>query len=183
MGRIQSTRVVADTQIIAANQDGHNTCVFNGLSVSSTDISSAQTAYFTVYEDYGPIGGGPNDGTWATSGATFTSATPIFKNQNISAGMMMEISGTAANDGIKKVVSVNAAGTVITFDAVAGTATEGVIFIPVRKIASFNWVYAADSSKSQPTVEWKYTNGIVFRNGLRIVSTNWTNLEAYVLHS
>ena len=183
MGRIKSTRVIADTQVIAANIDGKNTCVFNGLSVSSTDITSAQTAYFTVYEDFTVIGAGLTTGTFASSGNTFTVTGGALKNQNITAGMMIQIDGSTADDGIKKVVSLDAAGNVLTLDSVTANGGEDIMLTPVRKVASFNWVYAADSSKSQPTETWNYTNGIVCRNGLRIVSTNWTNLEAYVLHS
>jgi hypothetical protein len=185
MGRIQSTRVVANTQIISADTNGHNACVFNGLTVSVLAPASTATAYFTVYEDYTPLGA-PIMGTWATSGATFTAADAgAFKAQGIVAGMQLEIQGTggAANDGIKTVVSLDAAGTVLTLDAVSGTATEPVLFIPLRKVASFNFVYIVDHSKANSTETWNYTNGILCRNGLRIVSTSWTNIEAYVLHS
>ena len=183
MGRIQSTRVIADTQVIAANTDGKNCCVFNGLTVSSTDVTSAQTAYFTVYEDYSILGFGPINGTFAASGNTFTVTGGALKNQNISAGMMIEFAGSSADDGIKKVVSLDAAGNVLTLDSVTANGAEDVMLTPLRIVASFNWVYIVDHSKHKSTETWNYTNGIVCRNGLRIVSTNWTNLEAYVLHS
>ena len=184
MGRIQSDRCVANTQITSADADQKNACVFNGLLVSVLNPASTATAYFTVYEDYSLIGGAPLNGVLAASGNTFSATSAgALKNQGIKAGMKIEFQGTSADDGIKTVVSLDAAGTVLTLDSVTGNETVDAMIIPLRIVASFNYVYVVDHSKAQSTEAWNYTNGILCRNGLKIVSTSWTNLEAYVLHS
>jgi hypothetical protein len=183
MGRIQSDRCVANTQIVPANIDQKNACVFNGLTVSVLNPASTATAYFTVYEDYTPISGGPINGTLAASGNTFTVTGGALKNQGIKVGMKIEFQGTTADDGIKTVVSLGASGNVLTLDSVTGNEVIDAVLYPLKIVASFNYVYVVDHSKAQSTESWNYTNGILCRNGLKIVSTSWTNLEAYVLHS
>ena len=182
MGRISSKRIVADTDVIESRADGKNACVFNGLLVNVLDVSSTATAKFEVLENQQLLGA--IEGTFASGAKTFTAAeTGIFKDKNLKVGQQIVMGGSSANDGVKTITVIDATYTTLTLDAVSGGLTEPAEIVGLEKVASFDFSFATDYSKDTPTKEWKYTNGILCRNGLRVTCSAWTNLEAYVLHS
>ena len=83
MGRISSTIVVGNTEIVSPNTNkGGNASVFNGLLVNVLDDSSTADAVFTILEELLP--GEPVMGTFNASANTFAAdAAGTFKRFNI----------------------------------------------------------------------------------------------------
>ena len=183
MGRISSTRVVGNTEIVSPNTNkGGNASVFNGLLVNVLDDSSTTDAVFTILEELLP--GEPVMGTFNASANTFAAdAAGTFKRFNIKVGDQLVFSDTSSNNGTLTITAIDAAYTTLTFASITGNATEPATIQVLRPIASFTYNFAVDYSKNDATEAWNYTNGVLCRNGLTIQSTSWTNLEAYVLHS
>ena len=188
MGRIQSKRIMNNTDIVVGQSTGFgNVAVFNGITVNAIAPASAAAGTFRVYEDVweNPV---VAMGDFSSSANTFTinPAGETFKNMNLSVGDGLLLAGASdsANNTFKYITAINAAYTVLTLDSVTGNATEEMIeFAPQRVIFQFNWDYAVNYSKDLPTLSFSFTNGMVCKNGLTIRSTSWTNIEAYVLYS
>ena len=190
MGRIQSTRIIANTQVVplaaslglSATNYHNNPCVFNGILINVKDTGSAAAGAFDIMSNHTSLG--PIVGTFNGTANTFASdPAGMFKNKNLKVGDLVQLGLSTANDGVKEITAIDAAGTTLTFASISGTATEPVEFIPLRQVASFNVDYATDYSKDKPSIAWNYTNGILCQNGLYVSSSSWTNFEAYVLHS
>ena len=190
MGRIQSKRIIANTQVVplaatlglSVSGYHNNPCVFNGILINVKDTGSVAAGQFDVMSNHTSLG--PIVGTFNGTANTFASdPAGAFKNKNLKVGDLLLLGLSTANDGIKEITAIDAAGTTLTFASISGTATEPVEFTPLRMVASFNVDYATDYSKDKPTIAWNYTNGILCQNGLYVSSSSWTNFEAYVLHS
>ena len=186
MGRISSTRIIKNTQIVPMGIEtgvgNTNACVFNGILINTKDSSSASAARFDILEDKTPLG--PILGTFNGTANTFAANDAgAFKNKNLKVGDLLDLGGSTSNDGIKEITAIDGAFTTLTFASISGTATEPVLITPLRYVASFNINYATNYGKDLPTMAWNYTNGILCKNGLYVSCSDWTNLEAYVLHS
>jgi hypothetical protein len=184
MGRILSTRVVGNTDIVVPSLTlkGGNAAIFNGLLVNVLDSSSTASAVFTVYDELHP--GEPVEGTFNGTANTFASTeASFFRRFNIKVGDQLLFSDTTSNNGTLTITAIDAAYTTLTFASITGNASEPATIQVLKPVATFTYNFATDYSKNDATEAWNYTNGIFCRDGLTIKSTSWTNLEAYVLHS
>jgi len=199
MGRIQSTRTTASTNIVeqlselATNVD--NICVFNGLVINAIDATAAtgaggQPSTIAVYNDnYGSISLAPTVDWDATAGtATINGgAVASFLSQGLAVGDLIIFGSTdsASNDNTKEILAMTA--TVLTLSVVVGTATGDAITMTKAGNKVFATDYMHDSSAasgmSNATKVYTFTNGIICRRGLRVEIENATNIEVFVLHS
>ena len=194
MGRVQSTRIVADTNIISRLDSTHsnrnNMCVFNGLIISTLDASTNAAGVITVYSDN-------NDETitptinFAATGNTITingGTVSSFAGLGLSVGDLITITNAAdaGNNRQHKITAITS--TVITTDSVTDNATSDAITIETNNIiwrGDVRYIVAAGplGDQQSPMSEHLYTNGIFCKAGLRVEAESWTNLECFVLHS
>ena len=194
MGRVQSTRIVADTNIISRLDSTHsnrnNMCVFNGLIISTLDASTNAAGVITVYSDN-------NDETitptinFAATGNTITingGTVSSFAGLGLSVGDLITITNAAdaGNNRQHKITAITS--TVITTDSVTDDATSDAITIQKNNIiwrTDFLYTAAAGPAlkDSEGTKQYIFTNGIFCQTGLRVEAESWTNLECFVLHS
>ena len=191
MGRIQSTKVTANTNVVELLEADtvSNPCVFNGLIVAPTALGTGAAESFAIYNDnYGSTSLTPTVNWNATNGTCTINGGSVssFLNQGLMVGDLITFGSTdsAANDNEKEILAITA--TVLTLSVVVGTATSDAITITKvnNSIGQFEFLHlnSAPASPSQGLV-LNFTNGILCADGLRIESNNWTNVEVYVLHS
>tara|TARA_R110000751_G_scaffold302423_1_gene416444 strand:+ start:227 stop:802 length:576 start_codon:yes stop_codon:yes gene_type:complete len=191
MGRIQSTKVTADTNVVKLLEveTVKNPCVFNGLIVTATALGTPAAESFVIYNDnYGSTSLAPTVNWNATAGTATINGGSVssFLNQGLVVGDLITFGSTdsASNDNTKEILAITA--TVLTLSVVVGTATSDAITMTkannsVGKFEYFH-LHTAPASPSQGLV-LNFTNGILCADGLRIESNNWANVEVYVLHS
>jgi len=191
MGRIQSTKVTANTNVIELLENGttKNPCVFNGLIVSPTAVGSACAEGIVIYNDnYGSTSLTPTV-NWSASAGTATingGSVSSFLNQGLVVGDLITFGSTDSgdNDNTKEILAITA--TVLTLSVVVGTATSDAITMTKanNSIGKFQFFHLNTAPESETmTMVHNFTNGILCADGLRIESDNWTNVEVYVLHS
>tara|TARA_R110002074_G_scaffold296652_2_gene468195 strand:- start:62 stop:646 length:585 start_codon:yes stop_codon:yes gene_type:complete len=194
MGRVQSSRIVADTNIISRLDSTHNfrdnPCVFNGLIVSVLDATANAAGVITVYSDN-------NDETitptidFAASGNTITingGSVSSFAGLGLSVGDLITITNAANSGNNRQHKITDITSTVITTDSVTDNATSDAITIQKNNIiwrTDFLYTAAAGPAlkDSDGTKQYIYTNGLFCKTGLRVEAESWTNLECFVLHS
>ena len=191
MGRIQSTKVTANTNVIELLESGtiKNPCVFNGLIVSPTSIATPCSESVVIYNDnYGSTSLAPTVDWNATNGTATINGGSVasFLNQGLVVGDLITFGSTAGtvNDNEKEILAITA--TVLTLSVVVGTATTDAITMTKanNSIGKFQfWHESTDKEAETMTMVHNFTNGILCADGLRIESDNWTNVEVYVLHS
>jgi hypothetical protein len=193
MGRVQSSRIVADTNIISRLDSTHNfrdnPCVFNGIIISVLDATANAAGVITVYsDDMGTITPTIN---FAATGNTITingGSVSSFTGLGLSVGDLITITN-AANSGNNRQHKITAiTSTVITTDSVTNDATSDAITIQTNNIiwrTDFLYTAAAGATlkDSDGTMEYIYTNGLFCKTGLRVEAESWTNIECFVLHS
>tara|TARA_R110002153_G_scaffold187545_2_gene340554 strand:- start:257 stop:841 length:585 start_codon:yes stop_codon:yes gene_type:complete len=194
MGRVQSSRIAADTNIISRLDSTHNfrdnPCVFNGIIISALDAGANIGGVVTVYSDN-------NDETitptinFAATGNTITingGSVSSFTGLGLSVGDLITITN-AANSGNNRQHKITAiTSTVITTDSVTDDATSDAITIQKNNIiwrGDVRYIVAAGplGDLQSPMSEHLYTNGIFCKTGLRVEAESWTNLECFILHS
>lgn len=193
MGRVQSSRIAADTNIISRLDSTHNfrdnPCVFNGIIISALDAGAAIGGVVTVYSDnMGKITPTIN---FVASANTITingGSVSSFDGLGLSVGDLITITN-AANSGNNRQHKITAiTSTVITTDSVTDNATSDAITIETNNIiwrGDVRYIVAAGplGDQQSPMSEHLYTNGIFCKAGLRVEAQSWTNLECFILHS
>tara|TARA_R110000824_G_scaffold56950_3_gene155326 strand:- start:644 stop:1219 length:576 start_codon:yes stop_codon:yes gene_type:complete len=191
MGRIQSTKVTANTNVVKLleAETTNNPCVFNGLIVAPTVLGTGAAESFVIYNDnYGSTSLAPTVNWNATAGTATINGGSVasFLNQGLMVGDLITFGSTdsASNDNTKEILAITA--TVLTLSVVVGTATGDAITMTKanNSVGHFEFMHltSAPASPSQGLVI-TFTNGILCADGLRIESSSWTNVEVYVLHS
>ena len=191
MGRIQSTKVTANTNVIELLEADtiRNPCVFNGLIVAPTASGTLCAESFVVYNDnYGSTSLTPTVDWNATNGTCTINGGSVasFLNLGLMVGDLIIFGSTdsASNDNTKEILAITA--TVLTLSVVVGTATSDAITMTKANNSvghfDFTHIVATPATPSQGLII-NFTNGILCTDGLRIESNNWANVEVYVLHS
>ena len=183
MGRIQSTRITSDTNVVLT---ADSPCVFNGFTLNILNAGSAVGSgagfeTLTFFEDNNEDSFTPT--VDIVHGAkTFTingGDVPSFLNRGLGPGDLITVTNAADSQNNTQFTIASITGTVITVaETMTHSETADEITITKNKVIKrFNW-RVADFFATET-----FTNGILCREGLRVTCTNWTNLECFVLHS
>ena len=187
MPRTRSIRCTENTNVIQQLEkirDGNVTthekpCMFRGLLIVSTNSAADVGGNFSVYENN--IGSGftvPAAVATSASNKTITLSSGTWLNRGLRVGMVITISGSdeSDNDGDKTITALTE--TVITVsETMADDASDTGI---IAKFAYKNMGSSGGAGGNSPTELFEF-DGILCREGLRIESSSWSNLEAYVL--
>ena len=197
MSRTMSIRCTGNTNVIKilnkfndANRGTHNNpCTFKGVIINVLNPGSNGQGIFSIYDNN--IGSGftvPAAVALAATANTITLSSGTWDDKGLFIGQKIATSGAdeSAND-IASMTITNLTSTVITVDEdlttdssdtglvidSAGGDTDGLV-------TRFAMNFAADGSGNSACVVHEL-DGIMCRNGLRIESNSWTNLEVFVL--
>ena len=190
MGRIQSKRIIADTNIVSrldsTFSDRRNPCTFNGLVLSVIDISAPAAAIYSVYSDNNDVSITPTV-NFAASGNTITingGTVSSFSNLGLQVGDLITITN-AANSGNNRQHTITAiTGTVITTDSVSDNATADAITIQKNNLIVRGHLNHDPAAQGPPGMtDLLFTNGIFCSSGLRVELSSYTNIECFVLYS
>ena len=190
MGRIQSTRIEADTNIVSILDSSYsrreNPCTFNGLVISAKAVGAAANAIITVYSDNRNNTITPTVNivhgakTFTINGGTVAS----FSGLGLVAGSKFTVSNAEDSQNNTSFTVATISDTVITVvETMTHSHTADAITITIDNIifrGHFNFV---DAQQSDGTEHHMFTNGIFCKEGLRVESSSWTNLECFVMHS
>jgi hypothetical protein len=199
MPRTRSIRCTENTNVIQQLEkirDGNvttheNPCMFRGLLIVSTNSAADVGGNFSVYENN--IGSGftvPAAVATSASNKTITLSSGTWLNRGLRVGMVITISSSdeSDNDGDKTITALTE--TVITVsETMADDASDTGMVIDIKggdtvgliaKFAYKNMGSSGGAGGNSPTELFEF-DGILCREGLRIESSSWSNLEAYIL--
>jgi hypothetical protein len=192
-----SIRCTGNTNIIKilnkfndANRGTHNNpCTFKGVIINTINPGSNGQGAFSIYDNN--IGSGftvPAAVALAATANTITLSSGTWDDKGLFIGQKIATSGAdeSAND-IASMTITNLTSTVITVDedlttdsSDAGLVIDSAGGDTDDLIAKITMNFAADGSGNDACVIHE-VDGIMCRNGLRIESSSWTNLEVFVL--
>ena len=183
MGRIQSTRITSDTNVVLT---ADAPCVFNGFTLNVMDEGSAAGdgsgfTTITFYEDNNEDSFTPTVDI-AHGAKTFTingGSVSSFLNRGLGPGDLITVTNAADSSNNTQFTIASITGTVITVaETMTHSETADEITITKNKIIKRFNVRIQNMYYTET-----FTNGILCREGLRVTNENWTNLELFVLHS
>jgi len=206
MGRVQSTRIVADTTIVPYNTDGGlNPCTFNGIVISVIDRTAAAAGTIKVYNDQFGATLWAHTGDWNLVDKTLTAtAATNWKTKGYKVGDAITFASTSdgpgatpANDGVKTITGISSSATPANYNIlelnVVGLALNPIAdAVTVQYQPDANLIFGTDfkfdesspvTGEGEVTKTYIFTNGIFCKRGLRVEAESWTNLECFVLHS
>ena len=197
MSRTRSIRCTGNTNVIKilnkfddANRGAHNNpCTFKGVIINTLNPGSNGQGGFSIYDNN--IGSGftvPAAVALAATANTITLSSGTWSDKGLFIGQKIATSGAdeSAND-IASMTITNLTSTVITVDedlttdsSDAGLVIDSAGGDTDDLIAKITMNFAADGSGNSACVVHEL-DGIMCRNGIRIESSSWTNLEVFVL--
>ena len=197
MSRTRSIRCTGNTNVIKilnkfddANRGAHNNpCTFKGVIINTLNPGSNGQGGFSIYDNN--IGTGftvPAAVALAATANTITLSSGTWSDKGLFIGQKIATSGAdeSAND-IASMTITNLTSTVITVDedlttdsSDAGLVIDSAGGDTDDLIAKITMNFAADGSGNSACVVHEL-DGIMCRNGIRIESSSWTNLEVFVL--
>ena len=197
MSRTMSIRCTGNTNVIKilnkfndANRGTHNNpCTFKGVIINVLNPGSNGQGIFSIYDNN--IGSGftvPAAVALAATANTITLSSGTWDDKGLFIGQKIATSGAdeSAND-IASMTITNLTSTVITVDEdlTTDSSDAGLIIDSASGDTEdlFTRVamnFASDGSGNDACIIHEL-DGIMCRNGLRIESNSWTNLEVFVL--
>jgi len=197
MSRTRSIRCTGNTNVIKilnkfddANRGAHNNpCTFKGVIINTLNPGSNGQGAFSIYDNN--IGTGftvPAAVALAATANTITLSSGTWSDKGLFIGQKIATSGADESDNdIASMTITNLTSTVITVDedlttdsSDAGLVIDSAGGDTDDLIAKITMNFAADGSGNSACVVHEL-DGIMCRNGIRIESSSWTNLEVFVL--
>lgn len=196
MSRTRSIRCTGNTNVVKilnkfddANRGTHeNPCTFRGIIINVLNAGSNGQGAFKIYDNN--IGSGftvPAAVALAATANTITLSSGTWADKGLFIGQKIATSGAdeSGND-IASMTITNLTSTVITVDedlttdsSDAGLVIDSAGGDSEGLIAQFTINFGAGGNDGLTLVN--EVDGIMCRNGLRIESSSWTNLEVFVL--
>jgi len=190
MGRIQSTRIEENTNVISRLDSSYsrreNPCTFNGLIISVKSADAGADATITVYQD------NKNNVITPTvdivhGAKTFTingGSVASFAGLGLVAGSKFTVSDAEDSQNNTQFTVATITDTVITVvETMTHSHSADAITITIDNIVFRSIFHFQDPAQTASTQKHLFTNGIFCKEGLRVESSSWTNLECFVLHS
>jgi len=195
MSRTRSIRCAANTNVVKilnkfndANRGNHrNPCTFKGIIINVLNAGSNGQGAFKIYDNN--IGSGftvPAAVAVSASDKTITLSSGTWDDKGLHIGQSILISSSdeSGNDGTKTIT--NLTSTVITVaETMADDGSDTNMTIDSAGgdtddlIATFTINFGSGGTSGLTLIN--EVDGIMCRNGLRIESASWTNLEVFVL--